>query len=98
MSRVLRLRRDRPELFLDASSYSPLDAGQRAVAYVRGGSVVTVAPTRALTVERSGWGDDAVELPDGRWTDVVTGATRDGGRIGLAELLAGFPVAVLLRS
>jgi (1->4)-alpha-D-glucan 1-alpha-D-glucosylmutase len=98
VSRVLRLRRDRPELFLDASSYAPLDAGTRAVAYVRGGSVVTVAPTRALQVERSGWGDDAVELPEGRWTDVLTGAVRDGGRVALAELLADFPVAVLLRA
>jgi (1->4)-alpha-D-glucan 1-alpha-D-glucosylmutase len=68
------------------------------VAYVRGGSVVTVAPTRALQVERSGWGDDAVELPDGQWTDVLTGAVREGGRVRLEDLLAGFPVAVLLRS
>ncbi len=98
VSRLLRLRRDRPELFLEASSYSPLDAGTRAVAYVRGGSVVTVAPTRALQVERSGWGDDAVDLPEGRWTDVLTGAERSGGRVPLAELLDGFPVAVLLRS
>ena len=43
-------------------------------------------------------GDDAVELPDGRWTDVLTGAERDGGRVRLAELLDAFPVAVLLRS
>ena len=98
VSRLLRLRRDRPELFLEASSYSPLEAGSRAVAYVRGGSVVTVAPTRALTVERSGWGDDAVELPEGRWTDVLTGAVRDGGRTALADLLADFPVAVLRRA
>ena len=54
-----------PSCSSTASSYAPLDAGTRAVAYVRGGSVVTVAPTRALQVERSGWGDDAVELPDG---------------------------------
>jgi (1->4)-alpha-D-glucan 1-alpha-D-glucosylmutase len=95
---LLRLRRDRPELFLAESSYAPLDAGGRAVAYVRGDRVVTVAPTRALHVERHGWGDDAVELPEGRWTDVLTGAQRDGGRVPLAELLADFPVAVLLRA
>jgi (1->4)-alpha-D-glucan 1-alpha-D-glucosylmutase len=56
VSRLLRLRRDRPELFLDASSYSPLDAGSP-----RGG----VRPRRlgrhrrpdaALQVERSGLG------------------------------------------
>ncbi|MCW2615432.1 MAG: malto-oligosyltrehalose synthase [Frankiales bacterium] len=94
---LLRLRRSRPELFLDASSYAPLDAGARAVAYVRGGELVTVAPTRALTVERTGWGDDAVELPEGRWTDVLGGASHAGGPVRLADLLAGFPVAVLLR-
>jgi (1->4)-alpha-D-glucan 1-alpha-D-glucosylmutase len=95
---LLRLRRDRPELFLAESSYAPLDAGERAVAYVRGDRVVTVASTRALHVERHGWGEDAVELPEGRWTDVLTGAERDGGRLSLAELLSEFPVAVLLRA
>jgi (1->4)-alpha-D-glucan 1-alpha-D-glucosylmutase len=97
VSRLLRLRREHTELFLADSSYTPLDAGERAVAYVRGGRVVTVAPTRALQVERSGWGEDAVELPEGRWTDVLTGAEQAGGRVRLADLVSGFPVAVLLR-
>ena len=94
---LLRLRRARPELFLDASSYQGLDAGDRAVAFARGGALVTVAPTRALLVQRTGWGEDSVMLPEGRWTDVLGGATHDGGRVRLADLLAGFPVAVLLR-
>ena len=94
---LLRLRRGRPELFLAESSYAPLDAGGRAVAYVRGDAVVTVAPTRALHVERHGWGDDAVVLPEGHWTDVLTGAERDGGPVRLGELLSQLPVAVLLR-
>jgi (1->4)-alpha-D-glucan 1-alpha-D-glucosylmutase len=95
---LLRLRRERPELFLADSSYAPLDAGERAVAYVRGDAVVTVAPIRALHVERHGWGEDAVEVPEGRWTDVLTGAERAGGRTPVADLLSDFPVAVLLRS
>jgi (1->4)-alpha-D-glucan 1-alpha-D-glucosylmutase len=53
-------------------------------------------PTRALTVERTGWGDDAVQLPAGTWQDVVTGAVREGA-VPLAELLDAFPVAVLRR-
>ena len=95
---LLRLRRDRPELFLTESSYAGLDAGDRAVAYSRGGVLVTVAPTRALTVGRGGWGEDAVVLPDGEWTDVLGGGTYAGGSTRLAELLSAFPVAVLLRS
>jgi (1->4)-alpha-D-glucan 1-alpha-D-glucosylmutase len=98
VSRLLRLRRELPDAFLAEASYEPLDAGDRAVAFARGGRVVTVAPIRALTVERTGWGQDAVELPHGSWVDVLTGAARDGGRTALSELLAGFPVAVLRRA
>ena len=97
VARLLHLRREAPQSFLAESSYEPLEAGERAVGFVRGGEVLTVAPTRALTVERAGWGDDAVVLPAGSWRDVLTGAERAGGRIPLAELLSGFPAAVLAR-
>ncbi|TAL13459.1 MAG: hypothetical protein EPN99_15260 [Frankiales bacterium] len=58
---------------------------------------MTVAPTRALQLERTGWGDDAVQLPAGRWEDVLTGSSWDGGRQPLGTLLRDFPVAVLRR-
>jgi (1->4)-alpha-D-glucan 1-alpha-D-glucosylmutase len=98
VARLLRLRRACPELFLADSSYDGLDAGPRAVAFVRGGAVVTVAPTRAVHVQRHGWGDDAVTLPEGRWRDVLTGAEREGESVLLADLLADLPVAVLQRA
>ncbi len=97
VSRVLRLRRELPEAFLADGSYVPLDAGARAIGFVRGDRVVTVAPVRALQVERGGWGDDAVDLPSGSWVDVLTGAERSG-TVPLAALLDGFPVAVLRRA
>jgi (1->4)-alpha-D-glucan 1-alpha-D-glucosylmutase len=96
VSRVLRLRRELPEAFLAGSSYAPLDTGARAIGFVRGDRVATVAPLRALQVERTGWGSDAVALPAGSWRDVLTGAVREGS-VPLAELLDGFPVAVLRR-
>ena len=89
---VLRLRREHPEWFLEGATYAPLDAGPRAVAYVRSGRVAVVAPVRAL----HGVGDDAVELPEGGWTDAVTGTTWSG-RVLLAHLLDRFPVALLVR-
>ncbi len=95
VARLLRLRRQQPETFL-RGAYEGLDVGTRAVGFVRGDRVVTVAPTRALALERTGWGADAVDLPAGSWRDVVTGAERSG-TVPLAELLAGFPVAVLVR-
>ena len=95
VARLLRLRREQPGTFL-SGAYDGLDVGARAVGFVRGDRVVTVAPTRALAVERTGWGADAVDLPAGSWRDLVTGAERSG-TVPLAELLAGFPVAVLVR-
>jgi (1->4)-alpha-D-glucan 1-alpha-D-glucosylmutase len=97
VARLLRLRREHPEHFLAESSYHPLGAGGRAIGFVRGDAVVTVAPIRSLHVLRSGWGDDAVELPAGQWRDVMTGSARGGGRVRLAQLLDAFPVAVLRR-
>ncbi len=94
-ARLLRLRRERPDTFLDGG-YESLSTGERAVAFVRAEQIVTVAPTRALRTQRDGWGDDAVVLPDGRWRDVVTGVHRSG-RVPLAVLLADLPVAVLVR-
>ncbi len=92
---LLRLRRERPAVFV-GGSYAPLPAGPRAVAFVRGDDVVTVAPTRALSVQQSGWGEDAVTLPAGTWTDVLGGGSYEGS-VRCTDLLAGFPVAVLTR-
>ena len=100
-----------------AGGYQPVVAtGERAdhvVGFVRGGRVATVVPRLGLGLARAGgWGDTTIELPRGRWTDVLGGSVvgdggddggGDGGggggpvRIGVGELLARFPVALLVR-
>jgi (1->4)-alpha-D-glucan 1-alpha-D-glucosylmutase len=96
VSRVLRLRRDWPDLF---TGYEPVTATgaatEHAVAFDRGG-VITVATRLPVRLDRSGgWRDTA--LPDlGAVTNVLTGR-RHQGEIGLAELLAELPVALLVR-
>jgi (1->4)-alpha-D-glucan 1-alpha-D-glucosylmutase len=92
---ALRLRRAHPEWFLADASYEPVDAGDRALAFARSGHVVTVVPLRPLQLERTGWGDDEVRLPAGAWRDLLTGRPVTSTR--LADLLAGFPVALLVR-
>ena len=94
---ALRLRREHPQWFLAGATYEPLDAGERAVAFCRSGEVVTVAPTRSLRVEREGWGDDAVTLPAGTWTDLLGGSGTHSGSTALATLLATGP-ALLVRA
>ena len=67
--RALVLRRTRAAAF--AGSYEPLDAGPRTVAFLRGGDVLAAAAVRGE--------GDPVELPPGRWRDVLHGGEHDGG-------------------
>ncbi|MDT7538950.1 MAG: (1-_4)-alpha-D-glucan 1-alpha-D-glucosylmutase [Actinomycetota bacterium] len=96
VAQTLRLRREHPDWFLTPNSYRPLDAGARALAFERSGQVVTVVPLRAFDIATHGWGDDAVALPEGAWHNVLTGERVTSHR--LADLLATFPVALLVRA
>jgi (1->4)-alpha-D-glucan 1-alpha-D-glucosylmutase len=99
VSRALRLRRDRPELF---TGYEPVaatgPAADCAVAFDRGGAV-TVATRLPVRLAGEGWGDTAVALPTGAWRDELTGArvVSDAGGVRLGELLGRLPVALLVR-
>jgi len=94
---ALRLRREQPQWFLAEASYLPLQAGPRALGFVRSGRVATVVPLRPVAVGREGWGRDEVRLPAGTWHDRLTGVEHRGGPVRLAELLGAFPVALLVR-
>ncbi|PZF82627.1 malto-oligosyltrehalose synthase [Jiangella anatolica] len=95
VSRALRLRRDRPELFTAyrrVPAHGP--AADHAIAFDRGGAV-TVATRLPVRLERrGGWADTVVELPDGL-VDVLTGRPY-GGPARLADLLDHYPVALLV--
>jgi len=94
----LQLRRRLPEAF--RRDYEPLRvSGPRAdhaVAFLRGGAVVAVAP-RLLLRLGGDWGETTLELPPGTWHDELTGEEVEGGPQPLAEILARFPVALLAR-
>jgi len=88
---ALRLRRDHPSWFLSDATYAPLDAGPRAVAFVRSDEVVVVAPTRAV----HGWEGEQVTLPPGKWRSLLSDGTFEG-TVALSDLLS--PVALLVRA
>jgi (1->4)-alpha-D-glucan 1-alpha-D-glucosylmutase len=67
-----------------------------AIAFVRGGDVVTIAPRLVLSIGGE-WDDTAVSLPEGRWLDEFTGDSFDGREIPLSYLLSRFQVALLTR-
>jgi (1->4)-alpha-D-glucan 1-alpha-D-glucosylmutase len=93
---ALTLRRERPELF---TAYTPVPATGAAaghvLAYDRGGAVTVVTRLPVGLAAAGGWGDTALELPEGQWHDVLTGLDTDGR---LADLLAVHPVALLVRT
>ncbi|GAY10570.1 malto-oligosyltrehalose synthase [Pseudonocardia sp. N23] len=107
-----RLRRYRPELFagyraLPASG----PAAEHAVAFARGtasllgpgrqasGMVAVATRLPVGLAARGGWGDTVLPLPDGAddWHDIVTDTPVDGSAPRLADLLARYPVALLVR-
>ncbi|QLD12131.1 malto-oligosyltrehalose synthase [Microbacterium oleivorans] len=98
VSRALRLRRDRPELF---TRYAPLPvigpAGDHAVAFDRGGSVTVATRLPVGLAARGGWADTVVLVPPGRHIDQLTGRAWEGGAVRLADLLDTYPVALLAR-
>ena len=100
LHRALRVRRERPGSFDAAGAYTPLAASgvqaDHVVGYLRGEDVAVVVPR--LTLRLGGaWRATAIELPGGRWRNVLTGEGRQGGRVRMATLLARFPVALLVR-
>ncbi|MFP5347219.1 MAG: malto-oligosyltrehalose synthase, partial [Actinomycetes bacterium] len=104
-SRALRLRRERPEVFVgEGATYSALPTSSgHAVAFARGDargpSIVTLATRLLVTLQRlGGWDDHTVTLPEGPWHDVLSGRRVDGRAVRLADVLADLPVALLVRT
>lgn len=98
--RALALRRAKPALFAPGAAYEPLRAeGSRAdhvVAFMRGDGAITIVP-RLVFKLGSRWEDTTLAVPAGRWRNHLTGEIIQGARTGLAQLMARFPVCLLVR-
>jgi (1->4)-alpha-D-glucan 1-alpha-D-glucosylmutase len=97
---ALQLRRARPDSFLRGAYHPVLAEGESAnhvVAFRRGDDVLVAVTRWTVHLEQSGWGDTALTLPDGSWTDVLTGAVVSGATPA-AKLFAELPVALLERT
>lgn len=98
--KILRLRKELPTAFVGSQSgYRPLPVTTgHAFAFAR---TIDHEPAVVTVTERlhsgvaSGYGHHSVVLPEGTWTDILTGNSWDGGSVQLADLLAALPVAVL---
>ena len=101
VTRALRLRRDRPELF--GGSYESLPAQGPAAdhlfAFARGGGhLVAVATRLPVTLQRAGgWRGTTLPMGPGPWTDVLTGQPVPSSWVAAEDLLQRYPVALLVR-
>jgi (1->4)-alpha-D-glucan 1-alpha-D-glucosylmutase len=99
VSRTLRARRDNPEWF---AGYEPVEvtgsAAGHLVAFDRGG-VVVVATRLPAGLAADGWGDTALQLPNGAWRDLFTNerVVSDVAGVAADALLTRLPVALLVR-
>ncbi len=97
---ALRLRRERPETFL-AGGYTPLlatgPAREHVVAFGRGHDVAVAVSRWTARLDENGWGDTALTLPAGTWTDRLTGRGHTGS-VRAADLFGQLPVALLERA
>jgi (1->4)-alpha-D-glucan 1-alpha-D-glucosylmutase len=98
--RVLDHRRRHPGAYGPASGYEPLHVHghltQNVVAFARTGGLAVIVPRLVARLDPD-WPGTMVDLPDGEWTDILTGDQVRGGTVPVATLLRQFPVAVLGR-
>lgn len=96
----LRVRRDLPRSFGPEGEYVSVEVtgsrSEHVIAYVRGGDVATVVPRLPLTFGGD-WGDTSITLAEGRWRNRLRGDAVEGGSVRIGDLLAGFPVALLVK-
>ncbi|WP_395244646.1 malto-oligosyltrehalose synthase [Agromyces sp. MMS24-K17] len=98
VSRALRLRRDRPDLF---TRYTPFDvvgeASEHAIAFDRGGAVAvaTRLPVGLAARGPDPWGDTVLLRHAGPTIDLLTGRRFDEPEVPLGVLLERYPVALL---
>ena len=101
LRQALHARLAHPGCFGREAGYEPLRASgamaEHVVAFARtspdGDRVITIAPRLPGRILAEGWQDTAIALPDGSWTDTLTGRAVTTG--DLTGLLSPLPVALL---
>ncbi|MUK03093.1 malto-oligosyltrehalose synthase [Vibrio cholerae] len=97
VSRALKLRRDRPELFTGYTAITSAGAAADNVfGFDRGGAITLITRLPFGLAER-GWGDTTLELPAGSYTCALSGASVSGGTVRAADIFATFPAALLVQ-
>jgi (1->4)-alpha-D-glucan 1-alpha-D-glucosylmutase len=97
---ALQLRQRQRDTFGPDSRYAAVDArgplADHVVAFCRGENVMTLVPRLVLRANGR-WHGTLICVPQGSWTNVLTGLPIEGGNVDASELWQDFPVALLER-
>ncbi|MGI8959670.1 MAG: malto-oligosyltrehalose synthase, partial [Bryobacteraceae bacterium] len=97
---ALRARRKYVSAFAYKGVYRPLSAqGENAdhlVSYMRGDEIVVMVPRLTLTLQND-WRDASLQVPRGNWRNLLSGAVYCGCELVVREILAPFPIALLVK-
>jgi len=90
---ALHLRRRRPDTFL-AGGYGPVfahgAAAEHVISFRRGQDVLVAVGRWTTRLDETGWGDTTLTVPEGRWTDLLTG-TEFTGAVLVGDLFGELP-------
>jgi (1->4)-alpha-D-glucan 1-alpha-D-glucosylmutase len=100
---LLGLRRESPSLFAEGG-YEPVaiegERADRALGYLRrldeDRLAVLVARFPGVRESDPDWAGTVASLPDGRWTDLLSGRILDGGPVSLDDAFGVLPALVLV--
>jgi (1->4)-alpha-D-glucan 1-alpha-D-glucosylmutase len=97
-SRALRLRRDHPDWFTGGYALLAADgpAAGHVIAFQRGDAITVATRLPEGLRRRGGWSTTALAIQEGRWLNVLTGATHTGPRPLLSDIALRLPVALLI--
>lgn len=98
VSRTLRLRRDRPELFTGYESVAVTGvAAGHLFAFDRGGAIAALTRLPVRLTADGGWRDTRLQLAAGTYRDELTGRIHTSdGQLRAADVFADYPGALLV--
>jgi (1->4)-alpha-D-glucan 1-alpha-D-glucosylmutase len=100
VSAALHSRAERPAAYL-SGGYTPVlaegSAARHLVAFLRGDDVLVAVRRWTVDLAETGWQETSLPLPDGVWTDRLTGREFDG-RAHADALFAELPAVLLERA
>jgi (1->4)-alpha-D-glucan 1-alpha-D-glucosylmutase len=96
---ALRVRRELPELVGASATYRELPTtSPHVIGFLRSEKLAVLGTRWPGGQARVGWTGSTVSLPDGAWSDRLSGRAVGGGaEVDCATLFADFPVSLLIR-